>query len=276
MHAGAVRPHRRARRHGRRAGARRRGLRAAAVLPLQRAVHGLVVGAERRRADLDPAAVLGVEHAARHPPLRRDDARVHRQGAELHPGHARAARRRRQPAAAGHRERGVDAATSASSRAGSAATCATATAPPRASSSSAATRRCREGALGKAEPTVKVVDPETGEECPPVRFGPDGRPTNLDEAVGEIVETAPTSGFEGYYNNEEATKRGSATAGTGPVTSRTGTPTAGCTSPGGRTSGCASTARTSPPRPSRRSSAATPTCARSRCTRCPTIPSATA
>jgi fatty-acyl-CoA synthase len=63
-----------------------------------------------------------------------------------------------------------------------------------------------EGALGRGEPTVKVLDPETSEECPPVRFGPDRRPENLDEAVGEIVETAPTSGFEGYYQNEEATQ----------------------------------------------------------------------
>ena len=62
-----------------------------------------------------------------------------------------------------------------------------------------------QGALGKGEPTLKVVDPETGEERPPVRFAPDGRPTNLEEAVGEIVETAPTSSFEGYYRNEEAT-----------------------------------------------------------------------
>jgi fatty-acyl-CoA synthase len=63
-----------------------------------------------------------------------------------------------------------------------------------------------EGALGTSEPTVKVMDPDTGEECPPVRFGPDGRAENLDEAVGEIVETAPTDGFEGYYNNAEATR----------------------------------------------------------------------
>ncbi len=62
-----------------------------------------------------------------------------------------------------------------------------------------------EGALGAGETTLKVLDPETGDECPPVRFAADGRPTNLDEAVGEIVETAPTSGFEGYYRNEEAT-----------------------------------------------------------------------
>ncbi len=63
-----------------------------------------------------------------------------------------------------------------------------------------------EGALGTSDPTVKVLDPESGEECPPVGFGPDGHPANLDEAVGEIVETEPTSGFEGYYRNEEATR----------------------------------------------------------------------
>jgi len=62
------------------------------------------------------------------------------------------------------------------------------------------------GALGTADPTVKVLDAETGEECPPVQFGPDGLPANLEAAVGEIVETEPTSGFEGYYKNEGATR----------------------------------------------------------------------
>ena len=109
VHAGAL--HARTgvpRRAGRRARRGRRGLRAAAVLPLQRAVHGMVVGAQRRGPDRDAPAVLGVEHPARHPPLRCLDARLYRQGPELHPGHARAARRRRQPAAAGARQRGVD------------------------------------------------------------------------------------------------------------------------------------------------------------------------
>jgi fatty-acyl-CoA synthase len=62
-----------------------------------------------------------------------------------------------------------------------------------------------EGALGTADASVKVMDPETRQECPPVSFGPDGRPANLIEAIGEIVETAPTNGFEGYYKNEDAT-----------------------------------------------------------------------
>jgi len=62
-----------------------------------------------------------------------------------------------------------------------------------------------EGALGTADATVKVLDADTGVECPPAEIGGDGRPTNLEEAIGEIVETQPTSGFEGYYKNEEAT-----------------------------------------------------------------------
>jgi fatty-acyl-CoA synthase len=61
-----------------------------------------------------------------------------------------------------------------------------------------------DGALGSAGPSVKVLDPDTGQDCPPVAFGPDGRPANLEEAIGEIVETRPASGFEGYYRNEEA------------------------------------------------------------------------
>lgn len=63
-----------------------------------------------------------------------------------------------------------------------------------------------DGALGTADPSVKVVDPESGCERPAAEFSPQGKVLNLEEAVGEIVETAPSSAFEGYYNNEEATK----------------------------------------------------------------------
>jgi fatty-acyl-CoA synthase len=62
-----------------------------------------------------------------------------------------------------------------------------------------------ESALGSADPSVKVLDAETGMECPPVELGADGRPVNLEDAIGEIVETQPTDGFEGYYKNAEAT-----------------------------------------------------------------------
>lgn len=63
-----------------------------------------------------------------------------------------------------------------------------------------------DGALGSSEPTVLVIDPETGEVCPPVERDAAGVPANLEAAVGEIVETQPTSGFEGYYKNEQATR----------------------------------------------------------------------
>jgi fatty-acyl-CoA synthase len=63
-----------------------------------------------------------------------------------------------------------------------------------------------DGALGSAAPSVKVLDPETGTQCPPVTFGPDGGLVNLEKAIGEIVETQPANGFEGYYRNEEATR----------------------------------------------------------------------
>lgn len=62
-----------------------------------------------------------------------------------------------------------------------------------------------DGALGV--PTigdVAVVDPQTREECPRARFGPDGRFLNAAEAIGELVNRAGAPGFEGYYNNAEA------------------------------------------------------------------------
>jgi fatty-acyl-CoA synthase len=62
-----------------------------------------------------------------------------------------------------------------------------------------------DSALGSADPSVKVLHSETGVECPPVEFGPDGRPVNLEVAIGEIVETQPTDGFEGYFKNRDAT-----------------------------------------------------------------------
>jgi fatty-acyl-CoA synthase len=65
------------------------------------------------------------------------------------------------------------------------------------------------GALGKPageSPTVRVLDPETGEECPAAEFDEDGRVANFEAAVGEIVETDPTAGFEGYYKNDAATE----------------------------------------------------------------------
>jgi fatty-acyl-CoA synthase len=60
-------------------------------------------------------------------------------------------------------------------------------------------------ALGRAAPGVAILD-ERGRECPPARFDAAGRLANAEEAVGEIVNTAGTGLFEGYYKNEEATR----------------------------------------------------------------------
>ena len=51
---------------------------------------------------------------------------------------------------------------------------------------------------------MAVLDPETGEERPPGRFDADGRLLNPDEAIGELVNRLGASGFEGYWNNDEA------------------------------------------------------------------------
>jgi fatty-acyl-CoA synthase len=59
------------------------------------------------------------------------------------------------------------------------------------------------GSLGTAPDAVKVIDPETGEECPPARFDADRKLLNAEEATGEIVNFA-AQGFEGYWKNEEA------------------------------------------------------------------------
>jgi fatty-acyl-CoA synthase len=63
------------------------------------------------------------------------------------------------------------------------------------------------GALGTAEESVKVLDPESLAECPPAVFDDHHRVVNMEAAVGEIVETQPTSGFEGYYRNPAATEQ---------------------------------------------------------------------
>ncbi len=51
---------------------------------------------------------------------------------------------------------------------------------------------------------VAVVDPHTGEECPPARFDAARRLLNAAEATGEIVGRNGLAGFEGYYANAEA------------------------------------------------------------------------
>ncbi|ANS65475.1 acyl-CoA synthetase [Streptomyces lincolnensis] len=59
------------------------------------------------------------------------------------------------------------------------------------------------GAVGPAVPGLVVLDPETGNECPPAVFDPAGRLRNGDAAIGELVNRGP-SPFEGYWRNPAA------------------------------------------------------------------------
>ena len=59
------------------------------------------------------------------------------------------------------------------------------------------------GALGMATPETKVLNSDTGLECPRAHFDDNGQLINASDAIGEIVNTAGTL-FEGYYNNDEA------------------------------------------------------------------------
>ncbi|MBB3052653.1 fatty-acyl-CoA synthase [Prauserella isguenensis] len=60
------------------------------------------------------------------------------------------------------------------------------------------------GSLGRLTDGVRILDPDTGEPCPPAEFGPDGRLRNADTAVGELVNLAGPGWFAGYYNDPDA------------------------------------------------------------------------
>jgi fatty-acyl-CoA synthase len=61
------------------------------------------------------------------------------------------------------------------------------------------------GSLGQPAPGVAVFSPETGVECPAAVFDASGVVTNLDECVGELVNTQGMGQFAGYYNDDAAT-----------------------------------------------------------------------
>jgi fatty-acyl-CoA synthase len=59
-------------------------------------------------------------------------------------------------------------------------------------------------ALGKLSDDVRIIDPDTGAECPRGRFDDQGRLLNAAEAIGQIANRSGVASFEGYYNNPEA------------------------------------------------------------------------
>ena len=59
------------------------------------------------------------------------------------------------------------------------------------------------GSVGRLREGIAVVDPE-GDEVPRARFDRQGRLVNVEECVGELVNTSGVGPFEGYYKNDEA------------------------------------------------------------------------
>ncbi len=60
------------------------------------------------------------------------------------------------------------------------------------------------GSLGRLPEGVAILDPETGDPCPPAEFDAAGRVVNAEAATGELVNVAGSGAFAGYYNNPEA------------------------------------------------------------------------
>ncbi|MEB3981763.1 fatty-acid--CoA ligase FadD1 [Mycobacterium sp. 663a-19] len=61
------------------------------------------------------------------------------------------------------------------------------------------------GSIGKPYPGVSIYNPATLTECAIAQFDEHGALTNLDEAVGELVNTQGAGPFAGYYNDPAAT-----------------------------------------------------------------------
>lgn len=62
------------------------------------------------------------------------------------------------------------------------------------------------GSIGLPREGVAVYRRETGEECPRAVIEENGRVSNLDEAVGELVNTDGAGFFSGYYGDDAATR----------------------------------------------------------------------
>ena len=252
----------------------RRDVRVDAVVPLGRAVHR-VGSDDRSRGDAGvAAALLRVGVPARRAQVRRHLLQLRGQAARVHPRHARAARRRRQPAATRvrqRRQRGRRAAVRSPLQlpahrrvradgdrrvdragAGHAGGLARQGHRRREGHQPGDRRRVPAGAVRRRRQAAQ-------------RRGGDGRDRELRRP-----------GFRGLLEE----RRGDARAlpqrrGTGPATSPTATRTASSTSPVAPPTGSGSTARTSPRRRSSASCCAGSRWSCPRCTACPTPSSAT-
>ncbi|WP_297598660.1 fatty-acid--CoA ligase FadD1 [Mycobacterium sp.] len=60
------------------------------------------------------------------------------------------------------------------------------------------------GSIGRGADGVAIYNSDTVTECAVARFDTDGALVNADEAVGELVNTAGSGFFTGYYNDPDA------------------------------------------------------------------------
>jgi fatty-acyl-CoA synthase len=60
------------------------------------------------------------------------------------------------------------------------------------------------GSIGRGADGVAIYNSDTITECAVARFDADGALVNADEAVGELVNTAGSGFFTGYYNDPQA------------------------------------------------------------------------
>lgn len=61
------------------------------------------------------------------------------------------------------------------------------------------------GSIGVGvSPSIVVLDPDTGQECPRARFDAHGVLLNGNEAIGELANLDGKALFEGYWNNTDA------------------------------------------------------------------------
>ncbi|OBH62834.1 fatty-acid--CoA ligase FadD1 [Mycobacterium sp. E2479] len=60
------------------------------------------------------------------------------------------------------------------------------------------------GSIGKGMDGISIYNSDTVTECAVARFDADGALVNADEAVGELVNTAGSGFFTGYYNDPDA------------------------------------------------------------------------
>ena len=158
---------------------------------------GWAVALACRRLTCVAAQVLRVAVPSRRPPLRRDVRQLCRQAAVVRARHARAARRRRQPAAGGLRQRGRTAPTSSDSRGGSTPLVMDGFGSTEGGIAIGRTPDTPPGSLGPLPDGTEIVDVETGEPCPP-------------GVTGELVNVSDAGPFRGLLQRSRGRRRADA------------------------------------------------------------------